>query len=40
MKEHPPSRSEALKLMSENPNLIRRPILVDGDKIVMGSDVK
>jgi len=40
MKEHPPSRAEALKLMSENPNLIRRPILVDGDKIVLGSDVK
>jgi arsenate reductase-like glutaredoxin family protein len=40
MKENPPSRAEALKLMSENPNLIRRPILVDGGKIVLGSDVK
>jgi len=40
MKEHPPAREEALKLMSENPNLIRRPILVDGQKIVLGSDVK
>ena len=39
MKEHPPSRAEALKLMSENPNLIKRPILVDGDRIVLGSDV-
>jgi arsenate reductase-like glutaredoxin family protein len=29
MKEHPPSRAEALKLMSANPNLIRRPIFVD-----------
>jgi arsenate reductase-like glutaredoxin family protein len=29
MKEHPPSRSEALKLMSQHPNLIKRPILVD-----------
>jgi arsenate reductase-like glutaredoxin family protein len=40
MKEHPPSRPEALKLMSENPNLIKRPILVDGEKIILGSDVK
>ena len=26
MKENPPSRAEALKLMSEHPNLMRRPI--------------
>jgi len=39
MKDHPPARAEALELMSENPNLIRRPILVDGSKIVLGSDV-
>jgi arsenate reductase-like glutaredoxin family protein len=31
MKEHPPSRKDALKLMSGNPNLIRRPILVHDD---------
>jgi arsenate reductase-like glutaredoxin family protein len=36
MKEKPPSRAEALKLMSEHPNLIRRPILVDGEKITLG----
>jgi arsenate reductase len=36
MKEQPPSRAEALKLMSENPNLIRRPILVRGGKVVKG----
>ena len=40
MKENPPSRAEALKLMSENPNLIKRPILVDGEKMVLGSEVK
>ena len=40
MKEHPPSRAAALKLMSENPNLIKRPILVDGEKLVLGSDVR
>ena len=39
MKNSPPTRAEALKLMSETPNLIRRPILVDGDRIVLGSDV-
>jgi arsenate reductase-like glutaredoxin family protein len=40
MKENPPPRAEALKLMSENPNLIKRPILVDGESIVLGSEVK
>jgi arsenate reductase-like glutaredoxin family protein len=40
MKENPPPRAEALKLMSENSNLIKRPILVDGENIVLGSDVR
>jgi arsenate reductase-like glutaredoxin family protein len=38
MKDHPPSRAEALKLMSENPNLIKRPITVKGSQIVLGFD--
>ena len=38
MKEHPPSRAEAIKLMAENPNLIRRPILVSGGKMALGFD--
>jgi len=38
MKENPPPRDEALRLMSENPNLIRRPILVKGGKMVLGYD--
>ena len=38
MKENPPSREEALRLMSENPNLIRRPILVKGKQIFLGLD--
>ena len=38
MKERPPARAEALKLMSENPNLIRRPILVQGNQILVGFD--
>ena len=39
MKEFPPTRAEALELMSQHPNLIKRPILVDGKRIVLGSDV-
>ena len=38
MKENPPPRAEALRLMSENPNLIRRPILVKGSQIILGYD--
>ncbi len=38
MKENPPSRGEALRLMSENPNLIKRPVTVAGRKIVLGFD--
>jgi arsenate reductase-like glutaredoxin family protein len=38
MKENPPPRAEALRLMSENPNLIKRPILVRGSRIVLGFD--
>jgi arsenate reductase (glutaredoxin) len=38
MKENPPSRADALRLMAENPNLIKRPILVGGSRIVLGFD--
>jgi arsenate reductase-like glutaredoxin family protein len=38
MKESPPSRPEAIRLMAQNPNLIRRPILVKGKEIVLGWD--
>jgi arsenate reductase-like glutaredoxin family protein len=38
MKNNPPPREEALRLMSENPNLIRRPILVKGAKLLIGFD--
>jgi arsenate reductase-like glutaredoxin family protein len=40
MKEHPPSRAEALKLMAANPNLVKRPLLVKGDRIVLGFDAE
>jgi Spx/MgsR family transcriptional regulator len=33
MKQNPPSRAEAIRLMSEHPNLIKRPILVDGNSV-------
>jgi arsenate reductase-like glutaredoxin family protein len=36
MKEKPPSHAEALKLMAAHPNLIKRPILVNGGEIVLG----
>lgn len=38
MKESPPSRQEAIRLMAKHPNLIRRPILVKGKEIVLGWD--
>ena len=38
MKENPPSRPEALRLMAEHPNLIKRPILVKGREMVLGFD--
>jgi arsenate reductase (glutaredoxin) len=38
MKEHPPSRGEAIKLMAKEPNLIRRPLLIDGTRILIGFD--
>jgi arsenate reductase len=38
MKEHPPSRAEAIQLMSKTPNLIRRPVVIRGAQIVLGYD--
>jgi arsenate reductase-like glutaredoxin family protein len=38
MKEHPPTRAEAVKLMAHEPNLIKRPLLVRGQKVVYGFD--
>jgi arsenate reductase-like glutaredoxin family protein len=34
----PTSKKEAIDLMLEQPNLIRRPILVKGSKVVFGFD--
>jgi Spx/MgsR family transcriptional regulator len=38
MKQHLPTRAEAIKLMAREPNLIRRPLLVRGTQIVFGFD--
>jgi arsenate reductase-like glutaredoxin family protein len=32
----PASKKEAIDLMLENPNLIRRPILIKGSKVIFG----
>jgi arsenate reductase-like glutaredoxin family protein len=38
MKERPPSRSEAIQLMAKEPNLIRRPVVIRGNQVVLGFD--
>ena len=38
MKEHPPTRAQAIALMAENPNLIRRPVVIRGKRLVLGYD--
>ena len=38
MKDHPPSRAEAIKLMAKEPNLIRRPVVLRGSEMVLGLD--
>jgi Spx/MgsR family transcriptional regulator len=38
MRENPPSRKEAIRMMAQEPNLIRRPVVVAGGRIVVGFD--
>jgi Spx/MgsR family transcriptional regulator len=38
MKDNPPSRREAIRLMAKNPDLIRRPVVVAGGRVVIGYD--
>ncbi len=38
MGKKPPTRREALKLMAQEPNLIRRPLVVSGRGIIVGLD--
>jgi arsenate reductase-like glutaredoxin family protein len=38
MGENPPPRAEAIRLMAREPNLIRRPVVISGRRIVLGYD--
>jgi regulatory protein spx len=38
LKDNPPSRREAIRLMVKNPDLIRRPVIVAGGRVVIGYD--
>ncbi len=38
MRENPPTRREAIKMMAKEPNLIRRPVVVAGGRVVVGFD--
>jgi Spx/MgsR family transcriptional regulator len=38
MKQNPPTRAEAIRMMVAEPNLIRRPVIVAGGRIVLGFD--
>lgn len=38
MKVNPPTRKEAVRLMAQEPNLIRRPVIVAGGRVVLGFD--
>lgn len=36
MKEKPPSKDEAIKLMLKDPNLLKRPVIIKGKKKLTG----
>ena len=38
MKEKPPAPEETIRLMAKEPNLIRRPLVVRGGRMVAGFD--
>lgn len=38
MSKNPPSRAEAIRLMAGEPNLIRRPVVIRGNEMVLGFD--
>src|SRR5579862_3063140 len=38
MKENPPSRKEAIQMMAQESNLIRRPVILAGGRVVLGFD--
>jgi len=40
MKENPPSRRTAISMMAKDPDLIRRPVVVAGGRVVIGYNEK
>jgi arsenate reductase-like glutaredoxin family protein len=38
MGENPPPRKDAIRMMAKEPNLIRRPVVVAGGRVVIGFD--
>jgi Spx/MgsR family transcriptional regulator len=38
LKDNPPSRREAIRLMAKDPELMRRPVVVAGGRVVIGYD--
>ena len=38
MRENPPTSREAIRMMANEPNLIRRPVVVAGGRVVVGFD--
>jgi arsenate reductase (glutaredoxin) len=38
MKQKPPSKDEAIKLMLKDPNLLKRPVIIKGRKTLTGFD--
>jgi arsenate reductase len=38
MKEEPPTRKEAIRMMAKEPNLIKRPVILAGGRVVLGFD--
>jgi len=36
MKQKPPSKDEAIKLMLKDPNLLKRPVIIKGNKKLTG----
>jgi arsenate reductase len=38
LKNHPPTKTQAIELMAQDPNLIKRPIIIMGGTKVLGFD--
>jgi arsenate reductase (glutaredoxin) len=38
MGQKPPARADALRLMAAEPNLVRRPVVIRGNQLVLGFD--